>query len=165
MSALKKFDFSTELNKHLPWLFMFLCALVFMSKTIGIGYNLSYSLPNKVYLVNKLDRNIERGQLIAFRYAGELYPHGTEMGKVVVGVPGDVVTEENRNFYINGTFVGRAKETSLDFNPLELSHFRGKIPPGKFWFATEHVDGFDSRYAMAGLGDNGDVIGRIIPLF
>ena len=160
-----KFDIKNELKKHMTWLFGLTFLLLVGSKVVGIGVNLTDSLPKKFYAINKIDRNVKKGQLISFRYCGEFYPHGTQVGKKVLGVPGDVVTEENRNFYINGIFVGRAKELSLSGQPIDASAFRGVIPKGKFWFGTDHVDSFDSRYAMAGLADDNDVIGHIIALF
>lgn len=70
-------------------------------------------------------------------------------GKEVIGVGGDVVTESGRKFFVNGRFVARAKTHSRKGERLELGP-RGKIPPGCYFVATSHKDGFDSRYAAIG---------------
>lgn len=132
-----------------------------MTFIFAIGINVSPSLPGKVYIIKKHDSDYLRpGEIIGFNYYGDFYPHGTLLTKNVVGLPGDVVTEKDRVFYINGQSVGRAKEVSLNGEPLEMNPFRGVIPAGKFWFATDHVDSFDSRYKLSGLGDMQDIIGR-----
>ena len=130
--------------------------------------NMSYSLPGKLFVVNKTDQGkvVQRGEVYAFKYYGGFYPHNTKFTKHIVGVAGDVVTmDADRNFYINNKFVGQAKPFSKGGQPLEANPFRGVIPTGKFWFATSEVDGFDSRYALAGLGDLQDIIGRSHRLF
>lgn len=138
----------------------------YMTKLFAIGINRSASVTAKVFLANKLDKEIKRGDLITFKFFGEHYPHGMSFTKYVAGMPGDVVTaDEKHNFYINGQFVGQAKDQSTDFEPLEMNSFRGVIPPGKFWFYTTHPDSFDSRYAMAGLGDMQDIVGKTYILF
>ena len=149
------------------WMVLFALAIFYFGRMVGfLGINASPSIPAKEFSVSKLDTDLERGQLVAFRYYGEFYPHNTNMAKYVVGLPGDEVTaDENRNFYINGQFVGRAKEKSMSQEPLEMNTFRGKIPYGKFWYMTPEKDSFDSRYALAGLGDMQDVEGKAYILF
>ena len=70
-------------------------------------------------------------------------------GKRVSGVPGDVVTERNRAFFVNGRLVARAKPKSRRGEPLALGP-TGTVPRGCYFVTTEHKDGFDSRYAAIG---------------
>lgn len=70
-------------------------------------------------------------------------------GKRVSGIPGDLVTERNRAFFVNGRLVARAKPTSRLGEPLALGP-TGRVPPGCYFVTTEHKDGFDSRYAAIG---------------
>ena len=70
-------------------------------------------------------------------------------GKRVSGVPGDVVTEKGRAYFVNGRLVARAKPTSRLGEPLALGP-TGRVPPGCYFVTTEHKDGFDSRYAAIG---------------
>lgn len=70
-------------------------------------------------------------------------------GKRVSGVPGDVVTERNRAFFVNGQLVAKAKPRSRLGEPLALGP-TGAVPRGCYFVTTEHKDGFDSRYAAIG---------------
>lgn len=70
-------------------------------------------------------------------------------GKKVSGVPGDVVTERNRAFFVNGHLVATAKPRSRLGEPLALGP-TGRVPRGCYFVTTEHKDGFDSRYAAIG---------------
>ena len=70
-------------------------------------------------------------------------------GKRVSGVPGDVVSERNRAFFVNGRLVVTAKPRSRLGEPLALGP-TGRVPRGCYFVTTEHKDGFDSRYAAIG---------------
>lgn len=70
-------------------------------------------------------------------------------GKRVVGVAGDMVTEKDRMFYVNGRPIALAKSVSRLGEPLALGP-TGIIPAGCIFVATEHKDSFDSRYAAIG---------------
>lgn len=70
-------------------------------------------------------------------------------GKRVSGVPGDIVTERNRAFFVNGQLVAKAKLNSRLGEALVLGP-TGTVPKGCYFVTTEHKDGFDSRYAAIG---------------
>jgi conjugal transfer pilin signal peptidase TrbI len=70
-------------------------------------------------------------------------------GKNVFGVPGDMITERGRMFFVNGRAVAKAKLVSRRGEPLALGP-TGVVPVGCFFVATDHIDGFDSRYAAIG---------------
>lgn len=70
-------------------------------------------------------------------------------GKVVSGVPGDVVTSEDRAFFVNGHLVAMAKPVSRRGEPLALGP-TGTVPKGCYFVTTPHKDSFDSRYAAIG---------------
>lgn len=125
--------------------------------------NASPSLP---YWAIWLDRTSTptRGDLIVFvpprsdlviRHFGakpELF------GKRVLGVAGDRVTEQKREFYVNGKPVALAKLTSRLGEPLPLGP-TGIIPKECYFVGSEHKDGFDSRYAAIGWICKAQVIG------
>jgi conjugal transfer pilin signal peptidase TrbI len=70
-------------------------------------------------------------------------------GKRVSGVPGDIVTEQNRTYFVNGQAVAKAKLKSRLGEPLALGP-TGRVPQGCYFVTSEHKDGFDSRYAAIG---------------
>lgn len=130
-----------------------------------VGFNVTESLPNKVFVITKFNRHVERGDYANFSWHGtKHFPRGIEFVKIVRGVPGDVVEFRERAVYINGEFVTRAKQTSLKGEPLELGP-TGVIPPGKFFMYATHKDSMDSRYAEAGWIDESAVLGKAYPLF
>lgn len=69
--------------------------------------------------------------------------------KRVMGIAGDVVSEQDLVFAINGKPVVRAKARSHAGEALLLGP-TGKIPPSCYFAASPHRDGFDSRYAAIG---------------
>lgn len=97
----------------------------------------------------------ERGDIILFdppasklleRHFGK---EPKPFGKRVSGVPGDLVTEKDRAFFVNGRLVARAKLASRLGEPLALGP-TGRVPRGCYFVTTEHKDGLDSRYAAIG---------------
>lgn len=70
-------------------------------------------------------------------------------GKIVSGMPGDLVTREGRTFHVNGRAVATAKTMSRLGEPLALGP-TGKVPENCYFVTTPHKDGFDSRYSAIG---------------
>lgn len=122
-------------------------------------------MPGHLYVVNRMDKELVKGEVYKFSYHGEHFIHGVLFTKKVVGVEGDVVSVKGREIFINGVSVAVAKEYSLAGKPLAVNSFQGVIPPYKFFYIGEHPDSFDSRYQMAGFGDTRDVAGRAYMLF
>jgi len=116
--------------------------------------NASPSLP---YWAIWLDRGAapQRGDIILFDPPASplLAKHfGKEpkpFGKRVSGMPGDVVTEKDRVYFVNGRQVAKAKLKSRRGEPLALGP-TGTVPRGCYFVTTGHKDGFDSRYAAIG---------------
>lgn len=142
-------------------------AVVF-SRYYGVAINVSYSLPHKLYLIDKSYKSVNRfkhGDYVAFAWQGDFYPIGTQVLKEVAGLPGDTVTQRNRQFFINEKGVGYAKEKSLDGMPLEANRFNGVLPEKFMWIKGNHKDSLDSRYQITGLIHSGQIIGRAYPIF
>ena len=116
--------------------------------------NASPSLP---YWAIWLDRGAtpHRGEIILFDPPASplLEKHfGKEpkpFGKRVSGMPGDIVTEKDRAFFVNGKLVAKAKLSSRLGETLALGP-TGTVPKGCYFVTTGHKDGFDSRYAHIG---------------
>ena len=138
-------------------------ALLFKSHFV-FGINSSTSLPQHVFLIHKGEAP-ERGQYIAFRWqGGVLHPAGTTFVKILAGVPGDTVTRKERDFFVNGEFVGSAKTHSSSGALLEPAP-AGVIPPGRYFVRAPHPDSLDSRYRPPGLIAQDQIIGRAYALF
>ena len=131
-----------------------LSTLAAFSRDHALMINASPSLP---YWAVWLERGAvpERGDIILFDPPASplLVKHfGKEpkpFGKRVSGVPGDIVTEKDRAFFVNGRLVAKAKLRSRLGEPLALGP-TGRVPPGCYFVTTGHKDGFDSRYAAIG---------------
>ena len=156
------------LAKHLrrwggAYLAVVLAALLFKAHFV-FGINSSASLPQHVFLIHKGEAP-QRGQYVAFRWqGGGLHPAGTTFVKILAGVPGDVVTRNERDFFVNGEFVGTAKTHSRSGAALEPAA-AGVIPPGHYFVRAPHPDSLDSRYRLPGLIAQDQIIGRAYALF
>lgn len=122
--------------------------------THGLLINASNSLPNWAFLLDRTKEPV-RGDIIFFepplspllvRHFGNA---PRPFGKLVLGVAGDRVAVADREVFINGRPVGRAKLRSRRGETLELGP-AGIIPPNCYFVGTPHPDSFDSRYAVIG---------------
>jgi conjugal transfer pilin signal peptidase TrbI len=131
-----------------------LSALAGFARDHALMINVSPSLP---YWAIWLDRSAEpsRGDIILFdppmsplliKYFGK---SPKPFGKRIAGLPGDMVREEGRLYFVNGLPIAKAKVASRRGEPLALGP-TGRVPAGCFFVATDHPDGFDSRYAAIG---------------
>ncbi len=153
------------------WVFLaaFLAVLLLWNTFFTIGINVSESLPQKVFLVLKQSKGVERGDYVAFKWQGDRpYPKGLTFIKIVAGIPGDMVEQSNREFRVNGVAVGRAKEKgsvgAMAGVPLQLGP-TGPIPDGMIYVRGTAPDSLDSRYALLGLVPRHEILGKAIPLF
>ncbi len=154
-----------EMARAWPWWVLpFLAALV-VSHFVCISVNFTRSLPERLFIVFKQARDFRRGDYVLFRHpGGGPYPTGAPFVKLVAGVPGDLVEARGREFYVNGIFIGHAKETSRSGFPL-LAGPTGVIPPGSFFVFTPNPDSFDSRYDLTGWVQQSQIAGRAVPVF
>jgi len=130
----------------------------------AFGLNGSPSLPHRLFLIEK-GTLPSRDEYVAFRWAGGgPYPAGVTFVKVIAGIPGDVVTCADRDFYVNGAPVGRAKTTSRQGVPLDPGP-TGTLPPGRYYVRAPHPDSLDSRYRLTGWIAESQIIGRAHALF
>ena len=136
-----------------------------LSSRWGFALNETESLPNWAFAVDKADRAPKRGEYFVFvARANPYYPAGMQFTKKVVGVPGDIVTvTASRDFFINGQFVGHAKERSKRGDIAVMSD-PGVIPAGHYFVVTPHPDSLDSRYKMIGLIDHSRLVGKASPV-
>lgn len=137
---------------------------------IPLMFNWTPSLPYHVVFVEPGLRPLARGDLIVYAFAGEAaqkdYPSLMRQAffKRVAGVAGDSVTVVNRDVFVNGMHVGRAKTHTFDRRPLEPIA-PTVIPPGFLYVQGTGADSFDSRYRSSGLVALHDVAAKVRPLF
>lgn len=79
-------------------------------------------------------------------------------GKIVYGLPGDVVSHDGPMVLVNGQAVGRMKPRSR-FGEQLTPGKTGPVPAGCFYAGSPHKDGFDSRYAEIGFICRRQIIG------
>lgn len=148
---------------YLSLLVLILAALLFRTY-FTFGLNASPSLPHTLYLIHK-SATVERGQYVAFRWlGGGPYPAGVTFVKIMAGMPGDTVTEIDRQFFVNGIAVGTAKRLSRKNAPLEVGP-TGVIPSAHYYVKATHPDSLDSRYRLTGWISQTQIIGRAYALF
>jgi len=147
----------------------FLALWVIFGRYFVVSINISDSLTGSLYLVQKGVRP-SLNDFAAFQYqGGGPYAAGSRFLKIVRGVEGAQVTAVRvdsgfSDFYVNGSFVGRAKPRSRSGSPLSPGP-TGTIPPHHYYMSAPNPDSLDSRYALVGWVDEKFVIGRAIEIF
>ena len=125
----------------------------------------THSLPDTAYLIFKQEKDLRRGDYVAFRWhGGGPYLAGVKFTKIVRGVPGDVVSIQGQDVFINGQYVSTAKHRATTGQPLQIG-FSGVIPPGHYYVHGTDKDSLDSRYALTGWIKAEAVVGKARPLF
>ena len=115
----------------------------------SIGLNVTASLPYRLFIIDKR-AHPARGDYAAFRWpGGGPYAKGATFVKQIVGLPGDVVTRVDRDFFVNGYPVGLAKPKGRSGQPLAPGP-TGTLPAGRYYVRAPHPDSLDSRYALLG---------------
>ena len=161
-------SFRRRLSEHvrrwgIAYLLLIAGAVLFQAQ-FGFGLNASPSLAYRFFLIHKGELP-QRGQYVAFRWpGGGPYPAGLTFVKVIVGMAGDTVTRTDRDFFVNGTYVGQAKTVSRQGVPLELGP-TGVLPAGRYYVRAPHPDSLDSRYRLTGWVAEEQIIGRAYALF
>lgn len=89
---------------------------------------------------------------------------GQPLFKRVGGMPGDVVTVQDRWVLVNAQRVGFARTRAHDGRPL-TPIAPGVIPSGQFYVQGWSADSFDSRYRESGLVRQEQIVAIVRPLF
>ena len=105
----------------------------------------SDSIPHR-FLV-KTDSAPQKGDYALFQISHELTDEEpVTLTKKIACYAGDVLQVENRDYYCEGHYLGRAKLSSRQGAPLTPFVHNGPIPAGYAFALGEHQDSFDSRY-------------------
>jgi conjugal transfer pilin signal peptidase TrbI len=157
------------LLKALPILLLVLAVERYIGQRFLIGGDdqVDRCLPDKwVYLIDTYNKDIWRGDLIAFR-AERMTPYfndGQIIVKIAAGVTGDHIQVDNQQTTINGSpiieglpLAGKLKKSPSSFKRDET------IPPAAYWVTGQTDKSFDSRYW--GYVYDHQLIGRAYALF
>lgn len=141
-------------------------ALLVLNHYFMVCWNVSTSISYyQLFVVAKQDHDIHRDDYMGFVWhGGGPYGKGLAFGKIVKGMPGDVVTRKGLDFYINGKYVATAKERATTGQPLNPGP-TGVIPPGRYFVYAPNPNSLDSRYEITGWIRQERVIGKAIPIF
>ena len=167
----RRFDgktFLERLIRHVTrWSLVYLLmvlATAWFDAHYTVALNVSESLPVRFFLVHRGEIP-RRGEYMAFRWrGGGPYAAGATFIKVVAGVPGDIVTQVDRDFVVNCRPTGQAKPMSQQGIELEPGP-TGTLPAGSYYVHAPHPDSLDSRYALTGWVSQAQIIGRAHALF
>lgn len=160
--------FCGRLDCHLRrWALTYLIAvlaILWFDAHYTVGINTTKSLPHRLFLIEP-GAAPARGELVAFRWpGGGSYPRGATFIKLIAGMPGDVVTQLDGDYFVNCFPAGRAKPTSRHGAALQPGP-TGTLPPHTYYVRAPHPDSLDSRYALTGWVTRSQIIGRAHALF
>ena len=139
------------------------------STYLPILYNKTTSVPYTLAYVRYGQHEFARGDFVIYAFDGDaqrFYPglHNQPFFKIIRGVPGDRVTVQGREVFINGESVGVAASYGPKRVPLDPID-AGVIPAGFFYVQGTSRDSFDSRYKLSGLVRSGQVLAGVVPIF
>lgn len=132
---------------------MFFVVAIHIVGGYGIRFNISESLPNKLFFSFPLS-SLKIDQIVTFKL---LYSDVT-FAKKIGGLPGDFIEVKDKIIFING--MEKAKIISEN-KPIEA----GIIPEGYCFMLGEHERSFDSRYFEFGLVPNECIKEQLCPIF
>jgi conjugal transfer pilin signal peptidase TrbI len=160
--------FHDRLRRHLRrWIIVYLIvppAFLWFDAHYLFGLNATRSLPEQLFLIER-GHFPRKGEYVAFRWhGGGNYRAGTVFIKTLAGVPGDVVSRRDGDYFVNGRPVGTAKPVSREGELLSPGP-TGVLPKDRYYVAAPHPDSLDSRYALTGWIDATQIIGRAHGLF
>ena len=149
---------------ELPLILWIVAAYLAFGRAYLIAFNLTESLPGTLFLIER-DTLPDRGDLVAFRWqANWPYPQGSLFVKRLIGMPGSIVSARDRDFFVDGDPVGRAKEKARTGEALEIGSV-GTIPEAHYYVAGEHPDSLDSRYRLTGWVARQQIVGTAHRIF
>lgn len=151
------------------WALAYIRLLIDPTPHVPLLFNWTPSLPYTVAWMDRGQAKYTRGNYVIFSFSGEAQTHYPGLKKqpffkIIRGVPGDVITLNDRNVLINGQPVGFAKPFAFDRRPLQPIQ-AGVIPDGYFYMQGTDANSFDSRYRSAGLVRAEYIIGAVTPIW
>ncbi|MDY0362166.1 MAG: S26 family signal peptidase [Desulforegulaceae bacterium] len=126
----------------------------------SINYNFAW-----IYKKNNiLSSDIKKGEYAFFTVIHPFENKEVQLIKKVGCDENDFLTvNENKEYFCNDSFIGKAKDKAKNGETVKFFSFNGKIPEGHFFFVGSHPDSYDSRYY--GFYKKEDILGLAHPLF
>ena len=151
------------------WNGLFLGLIICLTGRYQLALNVTHSLPQTLFLIEKKNHTVTRGDYMAFRWInGGPIPNGIVVIKEVVGVAGDRVEHRQKKdglwVEINGKAISLIKPFAQSGAVL-IPGATGVIPEKHYFIHAPHPDSLDSRYALTGFVNHAQIVGRAIPLF
>jgi conjugal transfer pilin signal peptidase TrbI len=122
--------------------------------------------PHRWFLIDRHDRDITQGEIIAFAALGlgPYFRDGQVIVKRAAGVRGDRIQVDRETVRINGAKVGEGLALAGTLKrPPDNFRRDDLVPPGHLWMMGATADSFDSRYW--GFLPEARVIGRAYALW
>ena len=139
-----------------------LLIIIARSSDYYVGINLSDSINKKIFIYQKnISYQPKIGDLIIFKVPkNDPYFGNKEFVKKIIGVKGDEISQQDREYTINKIKV-RAKIFAK--NGERLKNFNLKentIPHNHYFVYSNHKDSYDSRYF--GYVSRNQIIGHVV---
>ena len=137
---------------------------------VPLVFNITGSLPYTVAIVIRNPGPIRRGDFVVFSFEGDTRSVKAPglahepFFKRVAGLPGDLVEVHDRDVFVAGEHLGRAKARTKAGVALEPIHSM-VIPAGSYYVQGTMPDSFDSRYTAVGLVLHENIAYKVRPLF
>jgi conjugal transfer pilin signal peptidase TrbI len=164
-----KVPLGSFLLKALPLLIPLLAVEHYVGQRFLIGGDdqVDRCLPDKrIYLIDTYNKDIWRGDLIAFR-AERMTPYfkdGQIIVKIAAGVTGDHVQVDSRQTRVNGSVIIEGLPLAEKLRKPSSTFKRDEtIPTAAYWVTGKTAKSFDSRYW--GYVYDHQVIGRAYAIF
>lgn len=129
------------------WIVCFFSMLILISQGVIIRWNLSNSLPGRMFIGTNWTFTPKRGDLISFDHP----MFGAPIAKIVVGVAGDEVYTLSNHIIVNGADRGivldKSPRSGKPLTPIQQC----MIPDEYVYVWAPHPESFDSRYQDIGL--------------
>jgi len=131
--------------------------------THALLINASESLPNWAFVIHKTAVP-KRGEYVFFTPPAVplvIKHFGAKkqmFGKIVYGMPGDLVVHRGADVIVAGKLVSHMKPFTRTGEPL-VAGPTGVIPQSCYYVGSPHKDGFDSRYAAIGFACADRIVG------
>lgn len=163
-------DIKEFIKDTLKYILFIVVVLIIAIYVIGlqqiVGSSMEPTLKNKdVLIINKLNINYKRGDIISFYYDDTKY-----LVKRVIGLPGEYVEIKESKIYIDGEVIEDYVENTemKDFDLKTLGY--NKIPEGYYFVMGDNRENsLDSRNTEVGLIKKEDILGkkliRMWPIF